>query len=125
MITFFKRLYERWTTWRRHQLFPESRVLVELTDNQVRCTWPKEEPATVDLAQLKTVLIETTDAGPLACDLFWILEDHTGARLRVPKGATGEEALVNYLLELDGFNHMLMVVAMGSTSNNNFECWTG
>ena len=123
MMVFFKRLRERWVAWRKRQLFPESLVLVEIADDQVRCTWPKEEPVTVSLSHLKTVLIETTDAGPFACDLFWILEDNTGARLRVPKGATGEDDLVTYLLELDGFNHMVMLVAMGSTSNNRFECW--
>lgn len=123
MIAFVKRLHERWAAWRKRRLFPESRVLVEIVDGQARCTWPKEEPGTVSFSLLKTVLIETTDAGPFACDLFWILEDSTGARLRVPKGATGEDALVAYLLELDGFNHMVMVVAMGSTSNQIFECW--
>ena len=43
----------------------------------------------------------------------------------MPKGATGEDNLVDYLLNLDGFDHMLMLMAMGSTSNKVFECWKG
>ena len=125
MVGWLKRFQEQWAAWHRRRLFPESRVLVELEENVVRCTWPGKEPAEVSLPDLKRVAIETTDAGPYACDVFWILEDASGACLTVPKGATGEDDLVAYLLDLDGFDHMLMVVAMGSSNNKIFECWTG
>ena len=124
MVDFFKRVQERWTAWRKRRLFPESQVLVALDDGVVRCTWPGQEPASLSLDHLTRVLIKTTDDGPFACDLFWILESRSGTPLTIPKGATGEDDLVAYLVELDGFDHMRMIVAMGSTSNNLFECWT-
>ena len=124
IIEAFKRLREQWAAWHRRRLFPESRVLVELEEGVVQCTWPDQEPATITLADLARVAIATTDTGPYACDVFWILEDTTGTRITIPKGATGEDDLVTYVMDLDGFDHMLMVMAMGSTSNKVFECWT-
>ena len=124
MAGLFKRFRDQWKAWRRRRLFPESQVLVTIEDEVVRCTWPGQEPATLSLDQLSRVLIKTTDDGPFACDLFWILEGRSGTPITVPKGATGEDDLVAYLVELDGFDHMRMIVAMGSTSNNLFECWT-
>ena len=120
-----KRYQEQWAAWRRRRLFPESQVLVEIEDGVVRCAWPGKEPAQISLTDLNRVAIETTDAGPFSCDVFWILEDTAGTRITVPKGATGEDDLVDYLLNLDGFDHMLMLMAMGSTSNKVFECWRG
>ena len=125
IVEAFQRLRGQWAAWQRRRLFPESRVLVELEEGVVRCTWPGKEPAEINLAKLKRVVIETTDAGPYACDVFWHLDAADGARITVPKGATGENDLVDYLLDLDGFDHMLMIAAMGSTNNEAFECWTG
>ena len=102
-MEFVKRFREQWAAWHRRRLFPESRVLVVIEDNLVQCTWPGKEPAVLSLNHLNKVVIETTDAGPFACDLFWILEDHAGTRLTIPKGATGEDDLVTYLLDLDGY----------------------
>lgn len=91
----------------------------------MRCTWPGKEPETINLPDLKRVAIETTDDGPYACDVYWQLEDADGKHITVPKGATGEDDLVTYVLSLEGFDHMLMIIAMGSTGNKVFECWTG
>ncbi len=123
MVGFLKRFQERLAAWHRRRLFPESRILVELDDDVVRCTWPDKEPEEINLADLARVAIATTDAGPYQCDVFWILEDTDGKNMTVPKGATGEDDLVNYVLNLDGFDYMLMVMAMGSTSNKVYECW--
>ena len=123
IVDTFRRWREAWATWHRRRVFPESRILVELDDGVVRCTWPDKEPTEIDLANLARVAVATTDAGPYQCDVFWILEDIDGKNMTVPKGATGEDELVNYVLNLDGFDHMLMVMAMGSTSNKVYECW--
>ena len=123
MIGWLKRVREQWAAWHRRRLFPESRVLVALDEGMLRCTWPGKEPTEITLADLKRVAIATTDAGPYKCDVFWILEDTDGTHITVPKGATGENDLVDYVLNLDGFDHMLMVMAMGSTSNKVYECW--
>ena len=124
LVGFFRRLHRQWAAWRWRRLFPESQVVVDILEDTIRCTWPGKEPETINRETLQRVAIETTDDGPFSCDVFWILEDTDGTRLVVPKRATGEDELVNYVLNLDGFDHMLMVIAMGSTSNQVFECWT-
>ena len=124
IVETFQRLREQWTAWHHRRLFPESRIVVELEEGMLRCTWPDKEPVAINLADLKRVAIATTDAGPYTCDVFWVLEDTNGTHVTVPKGATGEDDLVDYVLNLDGFDHMLMVMAMGSTSNKVFDCWT-
>ena len=124
MVGFLKRFQEQWAAWHRRRLFPESRILVELDEGVLRCTWPEKEPTEINLDNLARVALATTDAGPYNCDVFWILEDANGTHITVPKGATGEDDLVDYVLNLNGFDHMLMVMAMGSTSNKVYECWT-
>ncbi|MGQ0673144.1 MAG: hypothetical protein ACT4N2_09740 [Hyphomicrobium sp.] len=70
------------------------------------------------------VAIETTDSGPFAADLFWIVDDSEGRRLTIPLEADGEsELLAKMQRRLDGFDNMAVVEAMGSTEMARFTVW--
>ena len=101
---------------------PESSYRVAVDDRVVTCTTPGGDTSTVTFAELKSVVIRTTDKGPMVPDVFWVLigVDHTCV---VPQGATGEKALVDRLARLPGFNFEGPVAAMCCTKNQEFDCW--
>lgn len=75
-------------------------------------------------ASLSRVYIHTTDAGPFANDLFWVLERSDGRKHCVPMGSEGEtELLTTMQHRLHGFDNMAVVDAMGSTENAEFLVW--
>ncbi len=80
--------------------------------------------AVMALDALTSVEIVTTDAGPVAEDVFWHLTDEMGQQASIPGGAKGAEALLDRLGTLPGFDHMAVVSAMGSAENRRFAVWS-
>ena len=76
------------------------------------------------MADLNGVMIETNDSGPFGADVWWLL---FGADDRLPapfrKARSGEQAAIDWLLGLPGFDHDAMIMAMGSTGNAVFPVW--
>jgi hypothetical protein len=70
---------------------------------------------------LRAVLIETSDDGPFAEDLWWILIDADG-HCTIPQEA-GTEALLARLQKLPGFDNEAVIAAMSSVENQRFLCW--
>jgi hypothetical protein len=73
---------------------------------------------------LVEVAIVTTDEGPIADDLFWVLlsSDHkTGCS--IPQGIEGEKELLSRLQALPGFDNGEVIKAATSTTNARFVCW--
>ena len=75
------------------------------------------------LDALTAVEIRTTDQGPAADDLFWQLSDSIGQKIEIPGSAKGAEALLDILGTLNGFDHIAVIRAMGSTDNAHFVLW--
>lgn len=73
--------------------------------------------------ELQAFIVETTDEGPGAPDVFWILLGSAESGCVIPQGATGDKALLERLQALPGFNNQEFIRAMGSTSNQRFLCW--
>ena len=101
---------------------PEQAFVVTCSETEVRCRRPDGMVETVPWAELQAVLVETNDEGPFACDVFWILVGETGGCV-IPQGATGEQALLERLQALDGFDNQALIDAMLSTFNQRFLCW--
>ena len=81
----------------------------------------KDTMAWNDIAR---VIIETTDEGPFAADLFWLIDDSAGRRLTIPMGASGECELLKLMQRrLEAFDNMIVVEAMGSTERARFVVW--
>lgn len=103
-------------------LNPESSYFVSLSADGVHCRSPDGIFKNVRWEELEMVEILTTDAGPFAPDVFWMLHGSNGG-VAVPQGASGESDLVEKLQSLEGFNNEAFIDAMASTSNQSFVCW--
>lgn len=76
-------------------------------------------------SEVGRVTIVTNDSGPLADDLYWIIQARDPRRyLTLPMGADGEHELLHAMQErLTGFDNMAVVEAMGSAENASFLVW--
>jgi hypothetical protein len=104
------------------KLKPESEFLVEVSDTRATCRRANGVVESVEWNDLRKVAILTTDAGPFAPDMFWVLEGPNGGCV-IPWGATGERRLIDRLQALPGFRNDAIVNAAGLTVNNLIPCW--
>jgi hypothetical protein len=72
--------------------------------------------------ELEEVGIVTTDEGPWAEDVYWMLRAASGG-CAVGSETVGMDALLERLQQLPGFNNEAVIRAMGSTENATFVCW--
>lgn len=100
----------------------EEAVIVTLTEHGVSCTHPDGSIEAVEWDDLQAVIIETTDKGPYAADVFWILVGKKGGCV-APQGATGEDELFIKLQGLAGFDNEAVLSAMACSENKRFLCW--
>lgn len=100
----------------------ESKWIVKMSDTHVSCTRPNGQTESLNWDDLRTVVIETTDEGPYAADVFrYLVGEQAGCV--VPLGATGEDVMVKRLQALPGFDNDAFGEAMISTSNRKFIVW--
>ncbi|MBV7484751.1 hypothetical protein [Bordetella sp. BOR01] len=87
---------------------------------------PGGDSCRMPMADLQAVVIETNDTGPFGDDCWWQLHRHASSvpDCVFPQSAIGSEAVVQALAALPGFDHMAMLMAMGSTENVRFPVWT-
>jgi hypothetical protein len=103
-------------------LYPESEYVVTITDQGVSCQRPNGQLESVDWADLKVVLINTTDQGPLGAGVLWFLSGEKGGCI-IPQGVAGEYLLLERLQALDGFDNEALIKAMRSTENQSILWW--
>jgi hypothetical protein len=72
---------------------------------------------------LTKVEVMTTDDGPAADDVFWVLHGSDGAGCVIPSEAEGCDQLLARLQELPGFDNEAVIKAMGSTAKARFLAW--
>ncbi len=103
---------------------PETAYILSLIDDVVAVRDPDNQEHRLSLSDLRGVIIETDDSGPWGADLWWLL---FGADDRVavafPSGATGEQAVMDRLMALPGFDFEAMTRAMSSTDVAVFPLW--
>jgi hypothetical protein len=98
-------------------------VVVECEGDVVSCALPDGKTERVAWNDLQRVEIITTDEGPGAADVFWMLHGSATGCV-VPQGATGANRLLERLQALPHFDNSAVIQAMGSTSNNRFLVWS-
>jgi hypothetical protein len=107
------------------RLMPESKFAVTVDEQEIRCRRPDGRAESVRFDELRVIIIETNDTGPLGTDVWWILagdaENRSGCV--VPGGATGEREMLEALQRLPGFDNRALIDAMSSMENRRFLCW--
>ena len=73
-------------------------------------------------ADLESIVIVTTDEGPMCDDVYWLFigPDETGCA--IPGSAVGD-AVFDALSRLEGINYDAIIRAQGSAVNESFEVW--
>jgi hypothetical protein len=105
-------------------LQPESQYIVQVSDSEIICEQPDGRTERIAWSDLQSVIVETNDLGPGAPDVFWVLVGSSpGSGCVIPQGATGEQALLDRLLKLPGYDSEAFIRAMSSTKNETFLCW--
>lgn len=85
---------------------------------------PEGDAQNIRWDELNEVGIVTTDEGPVAEDVFFmLLSEDRKKGCAIPQSAEGNEALLSRLQDLPGFNNEVLIEAMGCTSNRNFRLW--
>ena len=84
---------------------PESQFVVEVTaDDEIACLAPKQAAQRIKMTDVASIHVETKDGGPWGADVWWLLNDNTGqTRVAFPQLATGEDAVLERLRQLPGF----------------------
>ena len=106
------------------RLMPESKWIVQCEGEVLRATDDKQSAKQLAKSDLTGVIVETNDSGPWGADVWWLLfgpDDRVA--VAYPQGATGEDAMLNYLMSLPGFDNEKMTEAMHSTDNAVFPVW--
>ncbi len=96
---------------------------VTIADDAVTYAASDGDTRSVAIGRLVAVDVITTDEGPFVDDVFWVLTPNDDDPLVIPSTAEGSSELLNRLGDLDGFDHLQVIVAMGSTDNAHFPCW--
>jgi hypothetical protein len=104
--------------WFKRRSKPDS---FEIDDVAVTRTRRGTVVEQVRWADLRSVKIVTTAAGPFADDVFFVLETASGGCV-VPQSAASD-AFVVRLQALPGFDNEQMIRAMGSAEDAEFLCW--
>jgi len=73
----------------------------------------------IDIKNIVEIKIITNDSGRGGTDLWWLIKDKEKS-MNVPGGATGEEAMLDRLQKIDGFNNKEVINAMSSVENKEF-----
>jgi hypothetical protein len=103
---------------------PVSAWRLDCAGEVLQATTPDHQVLQVAKSELSGVIIDTNDSGPVGDDVWWVLLGADGgAAVVYPQGAPGEEAMLDYLLALPGFDHEEMIRAMGCTDNTAFKVW--
>lgn len=98
------------------------RATVTCDDDAVACRRPDGLVETVRWANLRIVVIQTTDAGPAVDDVYWVLYGGESGCV-VQSEAEGMNLLLERLQRLPGFDNHAVIQAMSCTESQTFVCW--
>ena len=113
-----------WFKRKPRPLEPECRWVIAMDDERISIRDDAGEIKTVAKHDLSGVVIETNGSGPWGADVWWLLFDGSDQlACAVPQGATGEDAMIDYISALPSFDHGAVIRAMGSIENATFPVW--
>src|SRR5688572_7900261 len=111
MLSWLSRLFGRREAPQSQRPRAVSPVRVVQDEKLITVDYGAGHTATLAWADLANVTVLTTDDGPLATDLFWILSDRDGrTTVSIPMDAAGEhDLLLAMQARLAGFDNMAVV----------------
>jgi hypothetical protein len=107
---------------KRSRSRPLPSVVIAFDDEGARRLYRGETTHRVRWVDLERIAIRTTDDGPFAEDLFWVLLGSRGSGFVIPSALVSAE-LIMRLQQFPGFDNEAMIRAMQSIDNAVFECW--
>ena len=96
--------------------------VVEVDERQISY-FSAYEGGAVSIEALARITCVTTDTGPWAEDLHWVLEEDGGSTLTIPNSAAGTEKLFDAFAALPGVDYAKATKAMESTENDSYVSW--
>lgn len=108
--------------FRPRRVEQSTRAVVIFDEVAVTCTRSGGLVESVRWSDLRSVAIQTTDHGPFAEDVFFVLVGVQSGCV-VPQDAEGTDALLERLQQLPGFDNHAFMAAMSCTDNATFHCW--
>jgi len=122
MLEILLNLFRRRNTTKK--LLPEADIIVSFDDECIESSRPDGLVEKARWSELKAVLIETTDDGPFAPDVFWVLIGENDTGCVFPTGATGAGEIMKEMQKrLNDFDNESLIKAMASCENNMFLIW--
>ncbi len=100
-------------------------TIVKFDDDRVTVAADGQSACSLVWENIEKVIVETTDAGPMSEDVFWILcaRDEQNP-LVVPSSASGMDVLLaEFQKRLVGFDNEMLIAALGSCENRSFLIW--
>lgn len=89
-----------------------------VSGNQIHITRPDKSAGSIELSDLRKVLVATNDSGPWGYDVWFVLEGSKNS-LEFPLETHGLDKVLPVLKQLPGFE----LRGMNSASNARVECW--
>lgn len=109
----------------RRLLFKTDQIgpgVVEIDERQISY-FAAYDGGVVSIESLARITAISTDEGPWADDLHWVLEEDGGTILTIPNSAAGAEQLFDAFSALDGVDYSMATKALGATSNDSYVIW--
>mgnify|MGYP001445008037 CR=1 FL=1 len=99
------------------------REILQITDWGIRRILPGGKSEAITWQALSEVWVVTTDTGPFAEDVYFLLVASDATGVAVPNSLALKNDLLAYLQKLPAFDNQRLVEAMGSTGNARFLVW--
>jgi hypothetical protein len=96
---------------------------IEVNDDGVRRLLADGKVEQVTWEDLLEASVLTTDEGPFAEDVYFVLAGRNGTGCVVPQSAPESRQLLERLQQLPGFDNETFIQAMASTEDATFVCW--
>jgi hypothetical protein len=98
--------------------------IIVVEEDRLRVADPRGQTSEVAWGAIERVVIRTTDLGPFAPDVFWLIDPIEEETIVIPGNATGESEMLGAMQQrLPGFRNDQLTEAMTSTSNREFVVW--
>jgi hypothetical protein len=108
----------------RTKLMPESLFIVELKTNEICFTDAYNHSSSIRIDDIGEFWVETNDTGPLFTDVWFVLiSSSSNSRYPFPQGATGEQAILDFLFKFPNFDFESFNSAMSCVEVQQFLCW--